>query len=423
MRVSLKYGKDKLPVKIPDSLITQIIEPPPLPAVVSPDEAILAALQNPIASPALTDTLPADGEVAIVVSDKTRSCLYPELLPPFLNYLNASGVPDKRMVLLVAYGAHKRHSEEENLRTYGEEVLRRLRLVHHDCRDGSQLFCLGRTRRGTEVRLNRKYLEAAATVLFGGVGVHYFAGFGGGRKMIFPGLASEEGILHNHRIFAEATGGRLEPMRRFKARLDNHPLHDDLTEAVAMAPPSFSLNVCLNEAQKVAGVFAGDWQESHRLACELVLRTCVPRGRKYDLVIASCGGYPKDINLIQAHKTIDNAFALVKTGGTILVLARCEDGIGSESFLGWFDHPDAATMREALLSVYTMNGGTALALKAKAAACDIHLYSGLEEKDVEKMGLQPVRDVQEALMRIVADRNIRSVAILPEGASTVVSPE
>jgi lactate racemase len=423
MRMTLKCGRDESPVTIPDSLDIEIITPRPLRAIDSPDRAILSALDNPIASPSLKDTLPGDGEVAMVVSDKTRSCLYPQLLPVLLDYLNACGVPDERMFLLVAYGSHPRHSETEDRVTYGEEVIRRLRLVHHDCRDGSQLYYLGRTGRGTQVRLNRKYLEAATTVVLGGVAVHYFAGFGGGRKMIFPGLASEEGILHNHRIFVEATGGKVAQMRRFKATLKSHPLHEDLTEAAALAPPSFSVNLCLNEEEKTAGVFAGDWVESHRLACELVAETCVPEGRKYDLVIASCGGYPKDINFIQAHKTIDNAFGFVREGGTLVVLARCEDGMGSKSFLRWFDHANIETMREALLSTYTMNGGTALALKAKAVACEIHLHSGLDGKAVEKMGLQPVRDVQKDVVRIVAERNVRTVAILPEGANTVARPE
>lgn len=423
MQIMLKYGRDELPVTLPDSLDIQIITPRGLRAMDSPDGAVLSAVDNPVASPSLRDTLPADGEVAIVVSDKTRSCLYPQLLPVLLNYLNACGVPDERMFLLVAYGAHPRHSETDNRVTYGEEVLRRLRLVPHDCRDGSQLYYLGKTGRGTEVRLNRKYLEAAATVMFGGVGIHYFAGFGGGRKMIFPGLASEEGILHNHRIFVKATAGEVALMRRFKATLKNHPLHEDLREAAAMAPPSFSVNVCLNEKEKVAGVFAGDWEESHRLACELAAETCVPAGRKYDLVIASCGGYPKDINFIQSHKTIDNAFGFVREGGSLVVVARCEDGMGSESFLRWFDHANIETMREALLRAYAMNGGTALALKAKAVACDIHLHSGLDEKAIEKMGLHSVRDVQEEVVRIVAERNIRSLAVLPEGAHTVVSAE
>lgn len=423
MRIMLRYGRDELPVALPDSLDIQTIVPRPLRAMDSPDGAILSAVDNPIASPSLKDTLPGGGDVAIVVSDKTRSCLYPQLLPVLLNYLNACGVPDERMFLLVAYGAHPRHSETENRVTYGEEALRRLRLVHHDCRDGSQLCYLGTTGRGTEVRLNRTYLEAAATVMFGSVGVHYFAGFGGGRKMIFPGLASEGAILHNHRIFVEVTRGKLAQMRRFKGTLRSHPLHDDLTEAAAMAPPSFSVNICLNEKGKVAGVFAGDWEESHRLACELAAEACRRRGRKYDLVIASCGGYPKDINFIQAHKTIDNAFGLVADKGRLVVLARCAEGMGSESFLRWFDHANIETMRQSLLSTYTMNGGTALALKAKAVACDIHLYSGLDKEAIEKMGLHPVHDVQESIVRIIEERKVRSVAVLPEGANTVVFPE
>ena len=408
---------------VPDSVDAKVIEARSLPAVGDPQEATISALEQPVGTPPLKKLIPPGGEVAIVVSDKTRFCSYPTVLPLLLDYLNVHGLPDSRMFLLVAYGAHRHHTEEENCLFYGEETLRRVRLIQHNCRDASQLTNLPRTSRGTQVRLNKRYLEAAMSTVVGSISFHYFAGFGGGRKMIFPGLASEEGILSNHRIFVEATEGSLSRMRRFKGSLQDHPLNDDLMEAVAMAPPSFVLNFCLNREGDVAGVFAGDWKKSHSRGCQFLLKTCVQAKRKYDLVIASCGGHPEDINFIQAHKTIDNAFDLLTPGGTLLILACCEDGIGSDSFLQWFDHEDATTMREALLRSYSMNGGTALALKMKADASRIHLYSSLDSGVVKRMGLRPVRDIQQSLQEIIAEGNVKSAAILPEGATTVVERE
>jgi nickel-dependent lactate racemase len=422
MLVHLRYGKETVRVEVPHSVDVEVIEPPDLPAIADLKGTIVSALRKPIGSPPLEEILPGRGGVVIVVSDKTRPCRYPGVLPVLLDCFNANGVPDDRMVLLIAYGAHRHHTGDNRL-FYGQEALRRVRLIHHDCRDTSELSDLGKTSRETEVRLNRRYCKAGLSIVVGSVTFHYFAGFGGGRKMVLPGLASEEGILHNHRIFVEAAEGSLHSMQRFKGRLDGNPLNEDLMEAVAMAPPSFVVNFCLNREGDVAGVFAGGWTESHRRACQFLSESCVQSPVRYDFVIASCGGYPKDIDFIQSHKTIDNAFDLVKPGGTLLILAHCEEGIGSESFLQWFEHDDVAEMRAALLKNYAMNGGTALALKAKAEACRIYLHSSLGSRLVEKMGLHPTEDVQRTVKEILAELDVKTVAVLPEGGMTVVRRE
>jgi len=423
MLFNLKYGKGELPVEIPDSVRTEVIEPPGTRPVGSLEHALFSALEKPIVSPPLRGIVPASGEVAIVVSDKTRPCPYPRILPLLLDSLNANGLADDRMFLLVAYGAHRRHTEEENRGFYGEHVLRRVRLFHHDSRDSSRLVHVGRTSRGTPVALNKEYLKAAMSIVVASVSFHYFAGFGGGRKLIFPGLASEDGILKNHRIFVEAGGGSILKMRAFEANLESNPLNGDLMEAVALAPPSFAINLCLNREGEVSGVFAGDWKQSHLRACQSLKETLVRPKRKYDLVIASCGGHPKDVNFIQSHKTIDNAFDFVKPGGTIVVLACCEDGIGSDSFLRWFEHRDATAMRKALLEDYSMNGGTALALKMKIDVCKICLCSSLEKNTVEKMGLCPILNLRQDLGSIMERASGQSVAVLPEGAMTIAERE
>lgn len=422
MLFKLKYGKGELPMEIPVSVEVEVVEPPLLRAPENVDDAFISALENPTGSQPLREIIPPSGDVAIVVCDKTRRCMYPVVLPLLLNYLNAHGLPDSRMFLLITYGAHSRHLDEENYIIYGGEAIRRLRLFHHDCRDESRLVHVGVTSRGTPVRLNRRYLEAAMSIVLTSVGFHYFAGFGGGRKAVFPGLASEEGILRNHRLFVQFAGCSLSKIEDFKGNLSN-PLSEDLTEAAAMAPPSFVLNFCLNREGEVSHVFAGDWRKSHERACQFLLRTRLEAKRKYDLIIASCGGHPKDVNFIQSHKTIDNAFAFVRPGGVLLVLASCEEGIGSESLLQWFRRGDAATMRNALLENYSMNGGTALALKAKADTCQIYLYSCLDRAVVKKMGLRPVLNLRQGLREILSRENVRRAAVLPEGAITAPAPE
>jgi nickel-dependent lactate racemase len=418
MRFTLGYGKGKCPVEVPESVETEVIEPGLLAPADDLRETVLGALEKPVGSPPLRNLAPQRGEVAIVVSDKTRPCDYPSVLPILLDYLNSCGVPDKRMFLLVGYGAHKHHTEVENRLAYGEEVIGRLRLVHHDCRDKSSLTRLGKTSRGTEVLLSNAYLGAAMSLVVGSTSFHYFAGYGGGRKAVFPGVAGEDGILANHRILVESSEGSLAKMRKFKGNLESNPLNADLMEAVAMAPPSFTLTLCMNRQGKVSRVFAGDWIKSHGLGCEVLSSTRARPSREHDLVIASCGGYPKDVNFIQCHKTIDNAFDFVKPGGVLLTAGYCRDGIGSKSFLEWFAH-GAKEMRRGLLERYSMNGGTALALRLKADACRIYLYSSLEEAEVRRMGLRPVCDLRQNIDGLIEEHGIRSAAILPDGNATV----
>lgn len=423
MSFKLKYGKGEVPVEIPDSVEADLIEPALLPAVGDVHDALLSALEDPIGSPPLRKIMPSSGEVAIVVSDKTRPCKYPVVLPHLLNYINALGLGDDRMFLLAAYGGHRRHTDDENRTFYGEESIRRLRLFHHDACDESRVQSVGKTPLGTSVQLNSQYLQAAMSIVLTSVSFHYFAGFGGGRKAIFPGLASKEGILRNHRIFVQSVGDSLSRIHDFKGELDNNPLHEDLMDAVSMAPPSFVLNFCLNREEEVSGIFVGDWKESHRRACRFLLQTRLPPRQRYDLVVASCGGHPKDVNFIQVHKTIDNAFAFVRSGGALLIVASSEDGIGSQSFLRWFDHEDATAMRKALLQEYSMNGGTALALKVKADSCPIYLYSSLDPAVVKKMGLRPIPDIRQALDEIVSGQRVKHAAVLPEGAITIAERE
>ena len=418
MRFTLGYGKGERSLELPKFVETEVIEPQLLPPVDDLQGTIVGALEKPFGSPPLRDLVPRGGEVAIVVSDKTRPCDYGRVLPILLEYLNSCGVPDGRMFLLVGYGAHRHHTDAESRLAYGEEVTERLRLVHHDCRDKSSLIRLGETSHGTEVLLNRAYVGAALSVVVGSTSFHYFAGFGGGRKAVFPGLAGESGILANHRIFVESSGGCLAKMRKFKGNLEGNPLNADLMEAVAMCPPSFVLTLCMNRQGKVSRVFAGDWIKSHSLSCEALSSRRVRPSRERDLVIASCGGHPKDVNFIQCHKTIDNAFDFVRPGGVLLIAGCCQDGIGSKSFLEWFAY-GAKEMQEGLLEHYSMNGGTALSLRLKADACRIYLDSSLDKVEVRRMGLRPMSNMRQNVAGLIEEHGISSAAILPEGNATV----
>ncbi len=344
------------------------------------------ALDNPIGLPPLHEYLEGKSRILIVVPDGTRRCSLPEILPILLDYLPKGREVSLRVV--VANGTHSAMSEPELRPHLGDEVFNRCKILQHNAKanDGVEI---GTTRRGTRVIVNPILLEAQAIIAVGPVLHHYFAGFGGGPKLIVPGLAALETTLHNHGLI-RMPDGHLNPDCR-EGILDGNPVSEDIAEAVAFCPPVFHLGFILGGEGTISRALAGDLLTTHRALAKEYHRThlqIVPEQRP--LVLASAGGAPLDCNLIQSHKGLHRAFRLLSPGGTLVYFARCEQGIGSETFLPWFDFDSAEKMSAHLAEHYTLNGHTALALKEKADAGHIFLVSELPDKIVRKMGLHPV---------------------------------
>ncbi|MBN1918890.1 MAG: nickel-dependent lactate racemase [Verrucomicrobia bacterium] len=420
MRLHLAYGRGAIGVDVAPTADLETIAPPPRPALDDVPAALRDAVHRPQSGPALAEVIGSrmrpDMRVALVVADWTRACGYPALLPAVLDELNGCGVPDAAITLLVAYGTHTRQSDEASRSLYGDAACGRAHIVHHDC-DAVDLAAVGRTSRGTNVRLNPRYLDADAAITLGAVGFHYFAGFGGGPKLVFPGVAGRAGVLANHALYVRQV---LRESRRLKGTLAGNACAEDIREAAALAPPAFSIQCLLNERGNPAGIVAGAWDKSQDAVCARLRETAMLEvTRRYDVVIASCGGLPRDINLIQAHKAVDNACELLRDGGTLLIAAECGEGAGSDTFLDWFNL-DEDTFVERLESDYQLHGGTALALRRKTARCRIMMKTALPTDAVRRTGLVPVSDLQGALEHVLRETPGARVAYLPDAAESVV---
>ena len=415
MRVAVPYGHDELSVTFPSSCTVETLEPPARPALGDAAAALVRALAEPVAGPPLGELLGPEARVAIVVADWTRACAYPDLLPPVLDELNRSGIRDDAIALLIAYGTHARQPDGVTRALYGDEVCRRVEIVHHDC-DAANLVEAGTTPAGTRVALNRRYVEADVAITVGPVGFHYFAGFGGGPKLVFPGLASRDGILANH---ARSVEQMLAEPRRLKGELNENACARDIREAVKLAPPAFSVQCLLDERGAPSAIVAGRWDASHDAACDRLRETAmIDVTARHDLIVASCGGSPRDINLIQTHKSIDNACELLRDGGTLLLAARCDEGVGSDTFLGWFDLDEQAFISR-LRRGYELHGGTAFAMRRKARRCRIYMKSALPDAIVRQIGITPAPDLQAALDEALAIHPDARIAWLPHAAETV----
>jgi len=338
--------------------------------------------------------------VGIAISDKTRLCQFPLFLPLITEVFLEHGLKKEDITFYIAYGTHPPQSEEECLNSYGE-IYREYRFVHHNARDEDSLESLGTTSRGTEVKINREILQQDLIVTFGAILHHYFAGFGGGRKLLFPGLGGYDAILHNHSLFLDFKNGRLDPGCQ-SGHLDGNPLALDLEEINALIPPKLEIHGILNSKKEVREIHFGLNYDHFREACARYDHYFRTQGEKlYDLVLASAGGYPKDINFIQAHKSIHNAASFVKDGGTLVILAECIDGIGNKAFMELFSLPatggsatadKAADKSEAIFremkKQYKNNAGTALATIQKSERISIRFVTSLDEEHCSLMGTQ-----------------------------------
>ena len=355
---------------------------------------------------------------AVVVADKTRLCDYPLYLPILLDKLIEYGAPPEQVALYIAYGTHGRQNDEECRQAYGTSY-DRFDWVHHRCDEPELFEQQGRTSRGTAVRLRKDIMRASYLITFGAISHHYFAGYGGGRKLIFPGLGEKTAIYANHGLFLDQRTRALAAGCRPGA-ISGNPLAEDLDEVEAVRPADMSIHGILDSRGRVCDLLVGGGRDFFLQACRQHARSCeTASSRQYDLVVASCGGFPKDINFIQSHKACHHASAFVRDGGRLIVLAQCRDGIGSDTFLPWFDLGGWDAAFDRLSGSYVGNGGTALAMMAKTRRITIDLITDMDPALAGRFGVGTIPAQQ---LQSVIDRHQGSMAVIPNASMLVQRP-
>ena len=415
-KIQLGYGNRIIPLALKKHFT--VITPQSPPVTEDVHNLIQEILKNPLDSKPLKQLASPGGKVVIVVSDSTRITRSETFLPLIVNELNASGIPDGDITILISTGMHKEMSRGEKVKVLSEEILNRIKTLCHDAGREEDMVSLGVTSRGTPVKFNRIYLEADLKIITGAVVHHYFAGYGGGRKSLLPGVSSRETILANHRlVFDPGRETGVHP-RVAPGLLEGNPVHEDMIEAAAFAPPHFMLNVILDMKGSILDAVGGNYLKAHPLGCQKADEAfSVPLEEKADLVIVSCGGYPKDINMIQIQKTLFNASLAVKDGGNIILLAECAGGMGSEHFLNWFDYPSPQEAEKLLRQNFELNGFTALSVMRIARRSPVIMVSELPGDTVKKMGFTPAGNLEQAMD--MAEPDHKQVYILPFGSVTV----
>jgi len=413
----LKYGATSFSLDLATPRLAGVIQPTvPCPAA-SPEEIITTALDA--CRTAISPFRPGE-KVVIITSDITRHTGSEVYLPLLVERLNRQGIRDEDMEILIALGIHRAQTLHEHERILGA-LHGRIRVRDHDCDNPAQLVSIGRTSNGIDVRINRRAVEAERLILTGVIGFHYFAGFGGGRKSILPGISSRQACMASH--FAVLNPGQASGKNQHAVtgNLDSNPVHQAMTEACALAAPDFILNTVLSPDRRIIAAFAGHWREAHEEGCRFYREHfSYPLREKTDLVVVSCGGFPKDINLIQAHKSMEYGAQALKDGAVMILLAECRDGFGNATFFNWFRHKRLDQFEAALREQYEINGQTAYSMLQKARRFKIILVSEFPGQQVEEMGMLPARSLEEALQ--LAERFLPpdwTALVMPEGGSVL----
>lgn len=418
------FGDKEIAITLPEEQILHIIEGKAVEAITDVPAAIKAALRKPIDSPSLQDTVTAGDKVAIIASDITRKWItYPAFLPTLLNELNTAGIPDSDITLVVSLGSHRQHTDQENIAVYGQEVVSRVQLVQSYAPTAEDFVYVGKTSRGVETYLNKHIVAADKVIMTGGIVYHSMAGFGGGRKAIMPGISGYSTIQGNHSFcLHEVIGQGINP-NCVAGKLDGNPMNEDMLDMASMLKQTFLVNAVFTPEGKFAHFVAGHWHTAWLEGCKTVEEIFgVPITAKADLVIASAGGFPKDINFYQATKTTENAFDAVKDDGVIIALLECRDIMEPPDFSSWFNYESLYDREIALRKAFTVPGFIALKTGLLAKKVPHIIVTLPQNKDfIEKAGLIAATTLEEALA--IAEQKLGrknyTITLMPHGSTTV----
>ena len=392
------YGKGTQKVDLPEEHIIYDLHGKEVAVEKDIAAAALKAIRNPIDSKPLADIVKPGEKIAIVVSDETRLCYTDQFLPVIVQELNDQGIPDGDIDIVIANGTHRAQTSEEDILVLGEAMVKRFRVHQHDCRDDSNLVYKGTTSRGNKVYINKIVANADKIIATGAVTLHPMAGFGGGRKAIVPGVAGLETINHNHVLaLAEKPGEGCNPDVT-TAKLEGNPFHEDLMECVEFVTPDFLLNVVLTSEGGLYEVVAGNWKTAFYQGCKDLLEISgIPVTQQADVVIASGGGYPKDINLYQGTKSHMNVDVAVKPGGIAIIMLECPDIKEPAVFTDWLIKSDLQKTEQEVRDHFYMAAFVAYKSRCIIEDHTVYLVTRKENFDfVRQTGQIPVETVAEA---------------------------
>jgi len=416
VRVTLQYGTTNLDLAVPDGQVT-VLAPRFVPGIPDEEAAFRAAVRAPLEARPLAETVAAGERVAILIADITRPLPSARLLPWILGELRH--VPPAHITVVIGTGSHRATTAVEIGTLVGEAIASGCQVVDHSAFEPTGLVAAGTGIDGHPVLMNRAYVEADRRIVVGFVEPHFMAGFSGGYKAVFPGVADIGAIMRYHD--ARTIG---DPRSTWGV-IDGNPTQTRIRHDGALCPVDFCVNVTLNRRKEITGFYCGEVLAAHAAGCAFSRETAmIPCERPFPIVITTNSGYPLDQNLYQAVKGMSAAAQVVAEDGYIAAAARCNDGFPAHGNFKrlLFEHDSPQALLDTIVSpgfsLYDQWEAQLLAgvlLKAR-----VGLYSELPPDDVRRAHLEPIDDLSDTLetelRRIGTDAPI---AVLPEGPMTI----
>ena len=415
MKLSIGYGTGVQRLDMDEGHLLGVLAPKPQEDTHSQEEeeVVLEALGAPIGTPRLAQLAHKGQKVVVITSDITRPLPSYKILPYVVDELVSAGVVEEDITVVLALGIHRKHTSEEIQRLCGPEVYSRVRCIDSDVDD---VVHMGRTKAGTPVDIFTPVAKADIRIGIGNIEYHYFAGYSGGAKAIMPGVSTREAINANHSMMVDEDA--------VQGKLEGNPVRQDLEEAIGLCPLHFIVNVVLDENKRITHCVSGHFIDAHRVGCKLLDEVySIKIKAPADIVVAAQGGHPKDINLYQLQKALDNAKFAVKEGGVIILVGACGEGLGEDVFEEWIlGASEPRELVERIGADFQLGGHKAAAIAMVLAHADIYLVSEMDDGLVERMFMKPFSSVQQAYeaARIALGADARTI-VMPYAGSTLPS--
>jgi len=406
MRVKIPFGKEKIEVDLPSKNILDIISEENASSNLDEEKIIKQALENPIESKKFSEIAQDKRRATIVASDITRPCPSYKFLPLLVGQLNEGGIENKNIKVIFGTGIHRKHTEDEKRKLTGDYVYENIKTIDPD---PSKSILIERTSRGTPVEIFKEVPGSDLLIVTGNIEYHYFAGYSGGAKAILPGVCTRNSIEFNHSLMLEngASAGNFF----------NNPVRQDIEEAGRLTGIGFIFNVILNDKKNIIDAVAGKNNEAYIEGIkkyDSIYRREV--GEAADIVITSQGGYPKDMNLYQSQKALENVKDIVAKNGTIILVASCCEGYGDDIFKTWMaDCGDYVCLSERLRKKFVLGGHKAVAISRLLTHAKVLLYSDFSSDETEKMGFRKIEDIKGYLNNRISQNSGIKITIVPTG--------
>ncbi|SPD76052.1 conserved hypothetical protein [uncultured Desulfobacterium sp.] len=417
MRIMMHYGKMGLPLDLPDEWDITVIRKKPMPILFDPVMTLKEAFAHPCGCHPLSELAKNHGNACILICDITRPVPNGVILPALIQLLTSSGIQPANITVLVATGLHRPNEGQELLEVVGSEwVMQNVKIENHFANRGKDHIDLGKTQKGTLIKLDRRFVEADLRIVVGLVEPHFMAGYSGGRKLIIPGIAHRETITSIH------AASILEQKGVQNCVIEENPLHQEMIEIVKALGKCYAVNVVIDEARKISFVNFGDIEKSHMEAVKFVRPFVeVPITQKFKTVITSGGGYPLDKNYYQTVKGMVAAIDVLEPGGNIFIISECSDGIGSDEYAECqrrlIEIGPEEFMQQILYKTRADIDEWETEMQLKVAKMGkIHLYSScLRKSDRQLTCVSPVQSMADAIQHSVEYFGDKRVVVIPEG--------